>query len=87
MTGFSVIPADTTPEAFAVYWKSLCSLSFEEKARHVVEMSDAVHALAFSNVRELHPEYDDRQVALAVLRRILGEESFRRAFPDGPPRA
>jgi hypothetical protein len=83
MNEFSPIPADTTPEAFDAYWNALRSLPFEEKARHIVEMSDAVHARAFSNVREIHPEYDDHQVALAVLRRMVGEESFRLLFPDG----
>ena len=83
MTGFSVIPADTTPEAFAVYWRVLRAMRPEERARQVAEMSDTVHAMAFSNVRECHPEYDERQVALDVLRRMVGEESFLRMFPDG----
>ncbi len=33
-------------------------------------------------VRKRHPDYDDRQVRLAVIRLMLPEELFLKAYPD-----
>jgi len=81
MNEFSAIPADTTPEAFAVYGAALRAMSFEDRARRMVELSDNLHALALAGVRERHPEYDDQEAGLAVLRLTLGEARFRLLFP------
>jgi hypothetical protein len=44
-------------------------------------MIEATRALSAAGVRARHPEYTEREVELAVIRLILGEELFRKAFP------
>ena len=87
MTGFSVIPADTTPEAFRFYWTALRGLGMEGRARIVFDLSNTLHAIAADGVRQRHPEYGDDQVRKAVLRLSLGVEAFRRVFPVTGERA
>jgi len=45
------------------------------------EMSDENRELVADGVRDRHPEYDETSVRLAVLRLVLGERLFARAFP------
>lgn len=87
MTGFSVIPADTTPEAFRVYWAALRRLDVEGRARIAFDLSNTLHAIAADGIRHRHPEYGDDQVRLSLLRLSLGAEAFRREFPDAGGRA
>jgi hypothetical protein len=81
MSDFSPIPADTTPEAFAVYGAAWRAMSFEDRARRMVELSDNLHALVLAGVRERHPDYGDREAAMAVLRLTLGDSQFHVLFP------
>lgn len=58
-----------------------------EPARRVeiaVQMSDEVWELAADGVRFRHPDYDRQTVVWAVRRMRLGDELFRRVWPDAP---
>lgn len=58
-----------------------------EPARRVevaVEMSEEVWELAADGVRARHPGYDEQAVGWAVRRMRLGDELFRRVWPDAP---
>jgi hypothetical protein len=58
-----------------------------EPARRVelaVEMSEEVRELAAAGVRTRHPRYDQQTVVWAVRRMRLGDQLFRRVWPDAP---
>jgi len=47
-------------------------------------MSDDVRALALAGIRARHADYTREQAALALARLLLGDETYRRAWPDAP---
>jgi hypothetical protein len=77
-----VIPADTTPEAAAVQLEIYRRMPSWRRLRAALEMGDPVRSLSAAGVRNRHPEYTGEQVRLAVIRLSVGEELFRKAFPD-----
>ena len=54
----------------------------EGRVQVAAEMSDENRELAAEGVRSRHPEYDEANVRLAVLRLTLGEPLFARVFPS-----
>ena len=48
----------------------------------VMEMTDAAFNEARALVRLNHPEYSDEEVHLATIRHRVGDEVFKRAYPD-----
>jgi hypothetical protein len=75
------LPADTTLEAARVQHAVYRRMPAERRLRMALQMSDSARKLSEAGVRARHPEYTDRQVELAVIRMMLGEELFRRAYP------
>ena len=53
----------------------------EGRVRMAAEMSDENRELVAAGVRSRHPDYDAPKVRMAVLRLVLGETVFGRAFP------
>lgn len=76
------VPADTTPEAAWVQMQVYRRMSGEQRLLQVLQMSDAVRAITADGVRCQHPEYSEEQVRLTVIRRMLGEDLFRKAYPS-----
>ncbi|MFW6164352.1 MAG: hypothetical protein ACODAJ_16405 [Planctomycetota bacterium] len=77
-------PADTSEEADRLQFELWRNMSAEEKLRLVFEWSDAARAIFEAGIRDRHPEYTDDQVRIARIRRELGDELFRRVYPDQP---
>ena len=75
------LPADTSLEAIRVQHAVYRRMPAEMRLRLGLQMSDSARAVSAAGVRARHPEYTDRQVELAVIRMMLGEELFRRAYP------
>lgn len=46
------------------------------------EMSVMTRAIALENIQDRHPEYDEYQVRMALYRLLVGDDLFRRAWPD-----
>ena len=78
----AAIPADTTPEAAWMQMQVYRRMSGEARLLQTLAMSDALRAITADGVRHQHPEYDEEQVRLTVIRRCLGDELFRIAFPN-----
>src|SRR5205814_1163348 len=76
-----IIPADTTPEAWRVQLEIYRRMSPSKRLELALRMSDSVREIAVAGMRARHPEYNERQVQLAVNRLLLGDELFRKAFP------
>jgi hypothetical protein len=75
------LPADTTLEAIRVQHEIYRRMPAERRLRMALQMSDAIRRVSAEGVRSRHPEYTPRQVELAVIRMMVGEELFRRAYP------
>jgi hypothetical protein len=60
------------------------SASGPEKAEAARQLARNALSVLESGIRNRHPQYDDRSVHLAIMRRILGNTLYRRVFPDAP---
>lgn len=75
------IPADTTPEAARVQAEVFRRMSPERRLELALQMSDSLRATVAAGVRSRHPALTAEQVRLAVIRLLVGDELFRRAYP------
>jgi hypothetical protein len=76
-----IIPRDTTPEAFRVQIEALRRLGMEGRSRVQTELCRGMRRTLEAGIRRRHPDYDDRQVKLALIRLTTGEEVFRKLLP------
>lgn len=76
------IPADTTPEAWHIQMAAIARRSPAERMEEWAALNDAVAKMEADAVRRRHPEYDDRQVFLALVRRRYGDVLAGAAWPD-----
>ncbi len=74
-------PLDTSPEAERVQIEIFQKMTPERRLRAASELGQVVRKLLVSGVRQRHPNYDDEQVRLAVIRLILPENLFLAAYP------
>jgi hypothetical protein len=79
-----VLPRDTSTEAHAVQMAWLRRLSPAARVELAVRMSEETRDLARAGIAARHPEYSDEDVTLALLRLLLGDDLFRRAWPHSP---
>ena len=49
------------------------------------ELSDNLRAITEAGIRHRHPDYDEEQVRLALIRTMLGDELFNRFYGDRQP--
>lgn len=76
-----MLPLDTRPEARDVHLQVLRGLGAERRLLLALELSRDLRAVARSGIRARHPEYDEAQVSLALLRLTLGRSAFQCLFP------
>jgi hypothetical protein len=77
-----IIPADTTPEAARVQFDVFRRMAPHRRLELALAMSTRIRGVTTSGIRRHHPDYTDHQVRLALARLALGEELFRRVYPD-----
>jgi hypothetical protein len=77
----SLIPQDTTLEAFRVQCEAYRRMPPEERLRNAFDMSNAIREVSAGGVRARHPDYTEEQVQLAVVRLMLGEQLFKEVHP------
>lgn len=75
---------DTTPEALAVQFQVLRRLGPEGRLAMTFDLCDNLRALVAAGVRHRHPDWDDRAVEQEVIRLMLGDDLYRRAYGKGP---
>lgn len=56
--------------------------SIEDRLDEWADLNRAVAEMEADAVRRRHPEYDDRQVFLAVVRQRYGDDLARRVWPE-----
>ena len=78
------IPGDTTPEVAWVQMQIYRRMPAEKRLLLTLEMSDGIREICAAGVRAQYPHFTDEQVRLTVIRRMLGDELFRKAYPKQP---
>ncbi|HET8930927.1 MAG TPA: hypothetical protein VFN21_09745 [Acidimicrobiales bacterium] len=76
--------ADTTDEAARVQAEVFARMNPEDRLLRAFYMSDLMVRIAEEGVRSRHPDYEDPDVRVAVIRQRLGDELFTAAFPESP---
>jgi len=74
-------PLDTTPEAERVQIEIFRKMSPARRLQLAMELTRSMRKRLESGVRLRHPDYDDWQVKMAVIRLTLPEELFLSAYP------
>ena len=74
----NTIPADTTIEAHRKQIEILRKMSPESRALISFELSDNVRQNAIAGIKKLHPDFTDTQIKRELLRRMVGDELFRK---------
>jgi len=75
---------DTTREAHDVQVAAWRRMSGSERVALGVRMSEEAREIAADGIRDRHPEYDAAHVRWALLRLLLGDELFCKAYPGAP---
>ncbi len=76
------IAADTSPAADAIQVAAYRRMGGLGRAQVMFRLTDATRRTAMAGIRKRHPDYDDKQVLLALARLLHGDELVRRAWPD-----
>lgn len=76
---------DTTPEALAVQFQILRRMGPAGRAAMMFDLCDNLRTLVAAGVRHRHPQWDDRAVEREVIRLMIGDDLFRKAY-GGEPR-
>jgi hypothetical protein len=79
-----VRPRDTSPEALAVQTAIYRRMTPTQRCELAVSMSLGARSVALSGIRNRHPDYDEHRARFALFRLLLGDDLFRRAYPDAP---
>ena len=74
---------DTTLEAQQVQLEIFRRMDPEKRLQCAIALSQTCRELLKEGVRRRHPEYDERQISLAVARLMLPEKLFFAAYPEG----
>jgi hypothetical protein len=78
---------DTSPEVYQLQMELYRGMTPARRVELAVEMSEEIWEIAAEGVRARHPEYDETDVRWAVSRMRVGDELFRRAWPNAPRRS
>jgi hypothetical protein len=76
------IPADTTLDAHKKQIEILRKLSPERLALISFELSDNVRQITMEGIRSMYPEFTEIQVKRELLRRLVGDELFRKIVAE-----
>jgi len=74
-------PLDTGPDAERVQVEIFQRMAPEKRLQAAALLSQTCRTLLAAGVRNRHPEYNEEQVRLAVIRCLLPEDLFIRAYP------
>jgi hypothetical protein len=75
-------PRDTSPQSQAAQIEVYRRLGAAGRVRLAAELSAETRELTRAGIRSRHPDYSEDEVELALRRILLGDELFRRAWPD-----
>ncbi len=76
------LPADTTLDALRVQYKALRRIGIEGRSQMTADLCENVRRQVEAGVRWRHPEYNEEQVRMEKIRRILGPDLYKKVFLD-----
>jgi hypothetical protein len=79
--------ADTSDAADEEQLRVYRRMTPEQRVELAMKLSEDVRAIAREGIRARHPDYSARDIELALLRLLYGDDLIRRAFPSEPLRA
>jgi hypothetical protein len=77
-------PLDTDNASFQTQLAVYRRMPASDRVALAIRMSEEARSITADGIRARHPEYDRDQVRLALLRLILGDDLFHRAFAGSP---
>ena len=80
--GAGMKPLDTTLEAEKIQLDIFRRMGPERRLEAGLSLSRTCRELLREGVRRRHPDYDERQVRLAVIRLTLPDDLFSAAYPE-----
>ncbi len=75
-------PLDTNSDAEKVQIEIFRRMEPEKRLKAAALLSETCRILLAEGIRRRHPNYDHEQVMLAVIRCLLPEDLFLRAYPN-----
>ncbi len=75
---------DTTDEAREAQVRAWRRMGGERCLLLAMEMSDEIRRVTAAGIRHRHPGYSEAEVRWALLRLVLGDTLFTKAFPVAP---
>jgi hypothetical protein len=76
------IPSDTSPEVWRRAMAAIARRTIAERLDEWVQLNRGVARMNEQAVRRRHPEYDDRQVFLALVRDRYGDDLALEVWPE-----
>jgi len=73
---------DTTPDAARQQLAIYRRMTPAQRCAIAAQMSADARAITLAGIRQRHPDYDETQARLALFRILLGDELFRRVWPN-----
>lgn len=83
---FPWIAADTTEEAARVQAAVFRRMTPEKRLELAFQMTSDLRRRLAEGVRQRHPDYSEDLVRLAVIRLTLGDDLFRKVYPEADVR-
>ena len=75
-------PLDTSPDAEKVQIEIFQRMEPEKRLQSAALLSETCHILLAEGIRKRHPNYNEEQIRLAVIRCLLPEDLFLQAYPS-----
>ncbi len=79
---FTGLARDTTAEAQAKEFEILRRIGPVGRLAMAFELSDNLRSLVEAGVRYRHPQWNDRMVEREVMRLMIGDDLFRKAYGE-----
>lgn len=78
----AVVPSDTSPEVWRRQMAAIARRSIPDRLHEWAQLNLGVARMAEQAVRRRHPDYDDRQVFLALVRGHYGDDLALQVWPE-----
>lgn len=78
----AAVPSDTSPDAWKRHMAGIAGRSIPDRLDDWAQLNRGIALMAEQAVRRRHPDYDDRQVFLALVRRLYGDDLALEVWPE-----
>jgi len=78
----AAIPSDTSVEAWRRQMAATARRTIPDRLDEWAQLNRGVARMAEQAVHRCHPDYDDRQIFLALVRRLYGDDLALEVWPE-----